>query len=379
MKKGLFVFLLLSLFSLYSQEDVVPPLSKKEVLKIIDKELNSRSESLSSTLLTLDIDLTEYEEYLLDRTDDILSSGDLDFSLVVVETVLFINLENSRAQEMYKIIIDKKIEIEDRRLLEKNKGKIKRDTIKEKDKIITPETSEHDRVMSSIIKKSLDLESSKKNYVDQEFAALEYVTNTFFYPFSKSFYKSEVNDDFLGRADTFHDVDGAGFDVGIAYALKGILIRWDIGLSFLYSDLFKDSEKYGTFLSTFSLGYNLGVVPVYIRMGFFYNQYYLPASEPVKVALTSLPSPTIGIGLIGLNLFSVVTLDFSIDGLIAANYTNSFDLGFFAKSYMSINLFRIDTIQFEIRGGADFLYYSESGLSEINITPRVGLGVSSYE
>ena len=365
MKKGLFVFLLLSLFSLYSQEDVVPPLSKKEVLKIIDKELNSRSESLSSTLLTLDIDLTEYEEYLLDRTDDILSSGDLDFSLVVVETVLFINLENSRAQEMYKIIIDKKIEIEDRRLLEKNKGKIKRDTIKEKDKIITPE--------------SLDLESSKKNYVDQEFAALEYVTNTFFYPFSKSFYKSEVNDDFLGRGDTFHDVDGAGFDVGIAYALKGILIRWDIGLSFLYSDLFKDSEKYGTVLSTFSLGYNLGVVPVYIRMGFFYNQYYLPASEPVKVALTSLPSPTIGIGLIGLNLFSVVTLDFSIDGLIAANYTNSFDLGFFAKSYMSINLFRIDTIQFEIRGGADFLYYSESGLSEINITPRVGLGVSSYE
>lgn len=378
-RKYIFIFTLLITFHiLVSQEVDLGLLSEKEILKIIDDAIEAKDQNIISYLSNLGTDFpgyNNYEKYILNKALKLIESDDLSFPLILVESVLYNNLENSEAQELYTTLINKSIEIKERIAEEKIKAEIKREAIAELTEEIDQELIEEERLAEIVLtnKELLDLISE---YTDS-FDSTHYVTNTYLYPFLTKYYSSEVYDGYMNREKTVNKYNGQSVEFGIGLELKIIKFRTDVIANFSYNDILYDNIKQLSIHVNLSTGFPIIPFPIYFRSGFFYDTYFFEG-EP-DVAIQSLPSPTFGLGLTGLNFLKVLKLDLSSDFLLAANYTENFEYGVFNRIFLTLNLFRIDTFNIELRGGLDNLFYMEDGLSEYSNIPKFGIGISSYE
>ncbi len=372
--------MLFTMFNLVSEEIDITTLSQKEILELIDNSIELKDESIITYLGTLGPEFQnykKYEKYILGKALKLAQGGDLSYPLKLVEAVLYNNLENSDAQELYAIIIDKKIELDERLEAEKLKADQKREELAIQTKEIERVYVEEKR-MASIVNSNQELLSTINGYLDS-FDKTHYVSNSYFYPILSRFYTSEVYDGFHNRESTTNDYNGFAVEFGIGIALKLFVFRMDMTGNISYNDLLYDNIKQITGAVNISMGFKVLQIPLYIRTGFLYDTYMYEDMDDTEVAITSLPSPSIGLGITGLRLFNILKFDLSTDILLASSYTDNLDYALSNRAYITINLLRFGIYNLEIRGGLDNLFYMEGGLSEYSLTPRFGFGISSYE
>ncbi len=376
----LYLLLLLPLTILSAQEEEFSTLTDKQILRLIDDAIEAKDKDFVSLLGQIDLNHPNYgkfESYILDKASELINSDDLSYPLLMVEAVLYNNLENSVAQELYTVIVTKKIEIDERVVLEEKRNVIKREELESLAEEIDEDIIKEEK-MASIVGLNKELIKTKKSYTDS-FDKTHFVSNSFIYPFSFNYYKSEVYDEFTGREPFFNYLNGQGVELGIGISFKYITLRMDLSGNIVYLDLIHEIEKHFLGFGTLSLGFPKAPIPLFFRAGFLYDLYQFDESELSIVAITNLPSPTLGLSLTGVKLFKVLKLDLSLDYLYASTYTENLDYGFLNKTYLTLNLIRIGSNHLELRGGIDILFLSEGGLSEVNYNPRFGFGVSSYE
>lgn len=368
------------MLGLNSQEVDIASLSYKEVISLIDETIDSKDEVLIDYLASMGLGSPHYsniEKYILSEVRRLVGGEDLGYPLKLVEAILYNNLENSDAQELYGILINKKIELDERREAEIIKAEKKREEIKKLADQIDKTYKEEER-LAEIVTSNQELLSTINGYIDS-FDKTHYVSNSYYYPLLTRFYESEVYDGFHNRAATVNSHSGFAMDLGIGVELKMLTLRADLTGSFSFNELLHDNIKQLTGAFNISTGLSIIPFPLYFRGGFLYDMYLYDNMDDTEVAITNLPSPSLGLGISGLKLFKVIKLDLSTDILLAAVYTDNLSVALFNRAYISLNLFRFGTYNMEIRGGLDYLYYSEGGLAEYSLTPRFGMGISSYE
>lgn len=381
MKKLLVITsMLITMLNLVSEEIDITILTQKEIIKLIDSSILKKDESIIIYLGTLGSEFPsygKYEKYILVKALELAQGGDLSYPLMLVEAVLYNNLENSDAQKLYAIIIDKKIELDERLEAEKIKAEQKREELASQVEEMTLIYAEEER-MANIVTSSKELLSTINGYIDS-FDKSHYVSNSYFYPILSRFYTSEVYDGFHNRESTTNNYNGFALEFGIGIALKFFVFRMDMTGNISYNDLLYDNIKQITGAVNISMGIQVLKIPIYVRTGFLYDTYMYDDMDDTEVAITSLPSPSIGLGITGLRLFKVLKLDLSTDVLLASLNTDNLDYALSSRAYITLNLLRFSIYNLEIRGGLDNLFYMEGGLAEYSFTPRFGFGISSYE
>lgn len=363
----------LSIFNLYSQELDINSLSEKEIFKIVDVGINDKDDSLISDIGSLDITSPKYnglEEYLLQKIKILIENGDLVFSLKLVEALLYNNLENEETQNLYTIIVNKRIENDERLEAENNRPKIEREELSQ--------TIDKEEFISDVIMNNKELINVIDGYTDS-YSQSNYVTNFYFYPFTTKYYSSEVYDGYTSRDSTTNSFTGQGMDLGLGIDYGLFRFRSDFFINITYDDLLNETLKQVTGGTYLSIGLVRIDFPIFLRSGFIYDLYLYNNNDFSDVAITNLPSPTIGLGLTGLKLFKVLKLDVIGDILLAPIYTENLNTALLGKVYITLNLIRFSDQSLELKGGFDSLYLNEGGLVEYSITPRFGIGISSYE
>lgn len=371
---------LLSTFNLYSQELDFTTLSKKEIYKFIDKSIDEKDKELLSfiSILTPDFpDYTKIDEYLLEKIEGLIVSGDLKYPLLLVEGVLYNDLENTKAQELYIIIINKNIETEDRTVLEEEHVEV----IKEDIVALAADAAvqfEVQETQADYIISDIELLTTIQGY-SNNYIRRHYFSTFHIYPFSTNYYSSEVYDGYIDRNEHTNSFPAFGLDVGGGMNIGKLTCRFDFLGSIASSDIRTENQKQVRGGGFFSTGITNIYVPLFLRGGFLYDLYQYNSNVFSDVAITNLPTPTVGLGILDLKFGKVLKLDATADYILASTYTNNLTYGIFNRVYLTLNLFRYLNRNFEIKGGFDSLYLMEDGLSEFSITPKIGFGVSRYE
>ncbi len=378
MKKILITFILIySIVSLFSQETDFSTLSEKKILKIIDKAIDEKDQELISIMGNMGPDFPNYQSYeshVLDKAREFIDSDDLTYPLMLVEAVIYNNLENKDAQELYSAILNKNIETQERIAEEKEQ-----EIIRAKDA----------KKLNSQIGKAVSLEEEKARIILMTKKLEEYksklpkrttlVSNNFFYPFLWKNYSSEVYDQYTNQKPETKEVEGQGLEFSLGLNTNIIMFKFDLYGNITSDNLFYETKKQFMGNGTFSIGINAGPIPIFLRSGFLYQNYMYNDNEESDVAMLVLSSPTIGLGIKGLSIFRIIKIDLNSDYIIASNYTDNFSNGFSSQGYITVNLFRSSKYNFDIKGGMDYIYLLEDGLEEHSITPKIGFGISSYE
>lgn len=387
MRKLLLLCFTLTLTNLMAQDSAlaseidVTTLSKKDVYKQIDRSIEARDEVIIEFMGMLGVDFpnySEFEEYILDMSEELIQTEDLAYPLKLVEAVLYNNLENTRAQELYTIVIDKQIEIAERIEAEKRKAELNRVTLESEEVLIIEEQLKEEENITRRMDTVKDLSSVISSFSDS-FHKTHYISNSHIYPIYFRHYYSEVYDNYIGRDATNNVESGFAIDVGLGIDLNSITIRMDASGAMSYDELINNVERQIFSSGIFSLGFSFIPVPLFFRAGFYQDIFIFEDEEDVDTAITNLPSPSLGVGITGLRLFKVLKLDLSTDYLLASTYTENLDLSFLVKSYVSVNMYRTGALNFELKTGFDYLYLKEGGLKERSIMPKFGFGVSNYE
>lgn len=374
------VTVLLPILNLYSQDMDISILSEVEVYTLIDEAIEERDENLILFLGANGSDFPDYDKfeiYILEKAAKLIQHSDLGFPQKLIEAVLYNDLENSHAQELYSIVINKKIENEERLEVEKLAIKRNRAELVELNDDINEEII-YQEYMSNIIGNNVEFIGIIDSYSDS-FNRIHYISSSYFYPCITNFYTSEVYDDFVSRDPHVNSYSGQGMDLGLGAKLRYLTFRTDIFLNITYDDLIYEVTKQVSGSANISIGLSTIKVPLFLRAGFLYNVYLYNGGVASDVAITNLPTPSVGLGLNGLKFLKVLKLDLITDILLAPFYTENFDSGFSGKVYLTVNLFGSSANRIEIKGGFDVLFLVEGGLSEYSITPRLGFGISSYE
>lgn len=379
MKKVLFL-LIIPMFSLFSQEGSIEGLSDRKIINLIDELIDDRNLSISKTIEEVyqaGINSQKFEKHILERADELVGQDDLSYPLFLVESILTYNLESKGAQKLYVAIINRKIEIEDRSDLEIEKEELKRAALEELREEVIEEIEEQD-VLSEIVEESR--EYSRRLSEDMTtYKRLRYVNNTYFYPLSNSIYESEVYDDYMNQGDSYHNLDGLGLEMGMGFTFPKAIFRFDYSINLSSRDIFSNRVKHITSFFNSSITYPSVPYPIFLRLGFLYDQYIFDSDVQPNVAITDLPSSTIGIGLNGFQMFNVVKLDTSIDLLIAPLYTSHLDSGILTRLFVVLNVLRVRSYNLEIKGGFENLRLSQEDLTENSFNPKIGIGFSRYE
>jgi len=376
--------ILLSIFItsiyIFSDEVDISLLSKKEILKELESVIDLRSSSIFDYIQSMGYDFPDYstyEEFILKKVEDIIVEGDLEYPLEIVENLLYVNLENPKSQELYTIILNKNIEIQERIEAEKLKEDIKREQLGQQNDVVN-EIYKKDVKLDNIIKMNLNLLNRVGEY-ESSYNKTHYFSNTYFYPIYTKFYTSDVYDGFISRDKTTNRFSGFSSEFGIGVKLNLFTFKLDINTNFSYNEIFDDNIKQNTSSINLSTGLTPFDFPIYLRTGFLHDLYLFDDMEKSDVAITTLPSPSLGVGILGLNIFKIVKIDLSSDILLASTYTKNLELAMYNRFYLTLNLFRLDVYNFEIRVGFDHIYYNEGGLAEYSLMPKFGLGISQYE
>lgn len=374
------ISMILSISTLSSQDVDLTTLTEEEVFKLIDTAVDEKDENILSILGSLDSETSvysKYENYIIDRSGKLIGYGDLDFSLQLIEAVLYNNLENEEAQRLYTVIINKKIEFKERLEAEQIVADKKREEIIILNKEVKEEVV-YEEYMANVISTNSELLSVIESY-SNSYDRANYITNFYFYPITEKYYTSEVYDGYMNRDSTTNNYSGQGMDLAMGYSVGWFSLRTDLSVSLTYEDLINDTLKQVTGSAILSTGLTAIEIPLFLRSGFLYDLYMYNDDDFSDVAITNLGSPIIGLGLTGFNFLKVLELDIAGDFLLAPAYTDNLDFAFASKLYITVNLFKIGKQNFEIKGGIDTLYLNEEGLSEFSYTPRLGIGISSYE
>lgn len=378
--KKILIFILLPITSLFCQDIDYTTLSEKEIIKIINESLKNKDKNIDPIFQSLDPEDKNYkrfEKYVLDEVSSMVDSEDLDYPLYLVESVLYNNLENEDAQELYTIIINRQIEIKER---------IEEEVIKEEEKV--EEIEEVAKELDALFDEEVLLESTfnRTDGLLESISKIEdkkrfnnYINHNFIYPLSLSYYNSEVNDDYLNRDSKTHNIRGISLSSATEYKNNILNFRSDLYISANY--LNGSSESKPNFVGDILISLGIPVIPfpMYLSSGFYYNYYYYDDSDSSNIAITTLPSPLVGLSFYDLKFLYIMQLDLGVYGLIAPIYTNSLDSGLFARCYLTINVFRFAKYSIEVKGGLDYLLLNEGGLYETSYIPKLGLGVSIYE
>ncbi len=375
----LFIIILISINS-FSQEIDVASMTQKEVLNLVDKYIEEKDEKVLDVLLSLGTEFPDYKRlirYYLDNSIELAKKGELEFALVLAEAVLYSDLENSEAQSLYSDIVDMQIEYKERIELERVNAEKKRAELAREEEIekakIPPE-----QIYADIITDNIKVYSEFKKREDS-YNLTHYTTNNFIYPLITKNYQSQVYDGYYNLEPQTRTYTGQGVDVGIGAKLDIFNFRLDASGNITYVDLIKNLTKQISGIINISLGISAINFPIFARCGFFYDQYFYQTGTESDVAITFLPSPAIGLGITGLKFLKIFKLDLTSDFLFASTYTESFDYGFFSRAFLTINLIRIESVNFEIRGGVDSFIYNERGLLEHSEVIKIGIGLSRYE
>lgn len=379
--RKIILLILLPLLHLYAQDldQDLENMSDKEIYKIIDTAIENRDREFVSVIGKINTSSSKYkqfEDYILDKASGIVDQDDLSYPLYLVESILYYNLESSKAQELYVDIVNKKIDIEERASLEEEREELKREIIETLAEDIEEEATKQEE-LSEIVEESKTLTEKRDSYFDG-YNKLRYNSNSFIYPISYSYFSSEVYDEFSGRESTTNTLSGMGYELGLGIIMSYLNLRMDLSGNFAANDIF-DNRKHITTNICFSFGTSAIPFPLFLRVGFFHDIYTFEEGSVTEMAITNLPSPTLGISVTGFKLFKVLKFDFSVDSLLASTYTDNFDSGLFTRLYTTVNLYRFDSYNVELRFGFDSIWLSEGGLTESSINPRFGFGVSSYE
>lgn len=379
MKKVLFL-LIIPMISLFSQESSIEGLSDRKVIKVIDEQIDNRDLNIVKTIEDIykpEVDTQKFEKHILKRADELVGQDDLGYPLFLVESILTFNLESVGAQKLYVAIINRKIEIEDRSDLEVEKEELKRAALEELREEVKEEAEEQD-ILSEIVEESRGY-SKRLSEDETTYKKLRYVNNTYFYPLSNSIYKSEVYDDYMNQGDSYHNVDGLGLEMGMGFTFPKAIFRFDYSINLSSRDMFSNKVKHITNFFNTSITYPSVPYPIFLRLGFLYDQYVFDSDVQPNVAITDLPSSTIGIGLNGFQVFDAVKLDTSIDLLLAPLYTYHLDSGILTRLFVVVNVVRVRTYNLEIKGGFENLRLKQQDLTENNFNPKIGIGFSRYE
>lgn len=380
MKKIVLLLILLPIYHIYCQDIDYSTLSEKEIVKIIDESLANRDKNIEPIFQTLDVEDPNYkrfEAYVLKYVKEVVDSDDLDYPLYLVESVLYNNLENEDAQELYTIIINRQIEIKERKIVEEVKEEEKEEEIEEIVKVVEEKYSLEEELQNRFSNVDQILNSIPSNMGNNRYR--RYVNHTFIYPFSMSYYKSDVYDDFVDRESTLHSIRGYGFTAA-AESISGVgSLRGDISVVGNYTDGSFESAPNVTGDVLVSGGFRGIYVPIYISAGYYLNYFHYEDIDDSLMAIKILPSPIVGLSIMDFKFLKAFQLDLGAYPLIAPLYTDSLDMGILLKGYLTINNLRVSKYSFEIRGGVDYLILDEGGLLETYFQPKVGLGVSIYE
>ena len=381
MKKFIYLILFFTqVTNIFSQEVNINEFSKKEIIKIFREYISNRDENILGYIEVLDVqspDYVEIEEFITSSVDELIKNGDLDFPLKLVEYLLYNNLENSYAQEQYSIIIDKKIEFEERLEAEKLIADKRRITIQQEKVLLNKEFSKEEE-LSGIIKEHIENIKYLSGFTNS-YNKVNYVSTSFIYPILSRFYSSEVYSGYNNIENYINSYSGVGFDLGLGLDLSLFSFKLDTTCNFTFNDFLWDNIKQLTGNVSLSLGLNLLDFPVYLRFGFLSDNYFYDSISNSDVAITNLPSATVGVGIINFTIYDFIKFDFSSDVLLAYTYTRNLDFGIYNKLYITLNLFRFGVYNFELKGGLDSIYLNESGLFEYSLQPRFGFGVNAYE
>lgn len=378
MKRIVFL-ILISVFSIFSQDNDILELSDRKIFKMIDGYIDKRDKNITDVIEVLFENRTnyqEFEDYILESAGELVDQDDLDYPLFLVESILTFNLESRGAQKLYVAIVNRKIEIDERRELEEKRGELKKEAITEFTENLDKEVKEQEE-LTSIVEESSDI--TYKVYKDFDaYKKKRYINNTYIFPLSNIIYNSEVYDGFMNQSSQDREVKGSGLEMGLGVTLDSVVLRFDLGGNFASNIIFSNQVKNIYSYSNLSLSLPNLELPLFLRTGFYYYSYIF-GDDDVNVAITSLPTSTLGIGIYGLKMFKVLKLESSVDFMLAPLYTENLDSGVISKLYLVLNLFRFDTYNVELKGGFDYLWLKEGGLSETNFNPKIGLGISRYE
>lgn len=377
--KKILLFLLIPLLSLHSEIEDIEDMSNRKIIRTLNSYIERRDEEIIKIIEQIYNSKTDYlnfEAHILNEAKDLVDQDDLAFPLFLVETILTNNLESSKAQSLYVAIINRKIEIEDRAELDIEKEEVKRELIEELSEEIKDEVEEQE-FLEEVTTKNRDIKD-RVTKARSEYKERRYINNTYFYPFSNSIYSSEAYDEFTGE-ERVNNIEGFGIEMGMGLSFDKFIMKFDMSGNLATNDAFSNELKHITSIFNLSLGLPSIPIPLYLRSGFIYDLYQFDKDVFSNVAITELPSNTLGVGLSGLKLFRILKVDLSVDFLLAPIYTDNLDSGILTRAYLTLNLFRFSSFNIEIRGGLDNLWLYEDGLSENNMNPKVGFGISRYE
>lgn len=380
--KKIILILLLPITSLFAQEEEIDysALSEKEILQIIDESLLNKDRSIDLIFQNLDPENKNYkrfEDYVMSKAKEMIEGEDLDYPLYLVESVLYNNLENDEARELYSVVISKQLEIKDRIAEEKEKEELKS---KEVEGVAKDIETQFDKevLLESTFTNTQELLAAMEKSREEEVSG-RHISHNIIFPFSNTTYNSGTYDDFVKRDKEEHTIRGFSFFMGNEIIWDLMSLRFDVNIDALYLD--GSDEAVNNIIGdvTFCLGFPRLIVPIYLSTGYYHHYYHYDDVDDSVVAITNLPTPTIGISILDFNLLYVAQLDVGVHAFIAPFYTDALDFGYLTKAYMTINVVKFSKYSFDIKGGVDYVSLNEGGLTEESFRLKIGLGFSSYE
>jgi hypothetical protein len=378
MKKLLVFILILNIPLIWAQESLENPLTLKDAKKIFTEMLKNKDGNITPFIDSLDANVyKDLEPVILDSIENLIDSGELNYALILTEGILYLNIDNVMAQELYVIIINKTIEISERIVVEE-------EIIENKDKNLESVKSDIEglynaemiasNIYGQVLEKKIVL-----NELVKERRFLKSISHNNFYPISLSLYTSEVMDSYLSRDKTWHDIGGVSGSLGNQKDFSFFIPRIDLSYYINIPEYSLNSPYNLGGDIFFSLGFKPVPVPIFISGGFYIHHFLFLPKNQAQMIVKTLPTPILGLSILDLKFLKILRFDQSIFYLIASAYTDLMDFGLFGKTALTIQLFNFGENSLELKMGIDYTFLSVKGFNESIIIPRVGIGISVYE
>ena len=367
-----------------------------------DMELASKIEYISNAVKTMDPDFIDeiynYEksdpdydsliEVLVEKAGNLVFQKEYDYAFKIIEGVLYNNLNNVQAQELYLVLNDiLKEEAEQKRIqleAEKEKERLRLEAEAEQEKkrleeeerlrqqalaeeeqarklqeqeklrqeeearFIAEKKAQEEEYQASLQEQQKQLEEAEayKSSITTV-GAKNFSFYTILFPGDLLYYTSEVYAQYNPGGQQESVLFGSGAQGGITFTHPVVNVNLDIDFDFGYLGINKTGSKNITYSTNLSIGSEAIFIPLTIRLGFFYNQYLYDNSS-VGMAIVKFPTPSFGIGLWNLKITDNFKIDCAVDYYFAPLVTDQLDLAFGGELAISYRILKFNRLSIHV-------------------------------
>jgi len=405
--KRIFILLLFFnyIFIVFSEET---SFQNKDILakfNYISTEIKSKNPGFIDEIYNYNQSDPDYKsliDFLVEKAGDLVFQKEYDYAFKIIEAVLYNNLDNTQAQELYltlgeikkknankeKLRLEK--EAEQERQKQQNEEALRLEALAEAEKLKQAQAEEKQRVaekkaLEDNFQKNLDEKQRQLDEADAYETSIKTVGlknfsyYTFLYPGDFFYYTSEVNTLFNTGQKKENILYGLALQGGINFNHPLFNINLDMDFDYGFLGINASNSKNLNYNATFSIGSPVLFIPLTLRLGFLYNKYLYENNLTADMAIVSMPTALVGIGLWDIIFFNRVKIDLAFDYYLVSFLTTELDSSYGAEFSVSVRLFSFRKLNIYTGISTHALFLEEAGMFESNINGKIGIGISYNE